>query len=284
MNPLNNLSSTILLIDCDDEKGLIHKITGVLYKNELNIISNSEFVEKTLNHFYMRTEIAGDFDRQKVFNELKDVLPKGTTIRLTSKRKKDIIIMVTKEQHCLGDILMRNHFNELNANISAVIGNHDTLQDLTSKFNIPFYHVTHIDKSKEEHEAEILKVMEQYKPEFLVLAKYMRILSPSFISRFENRIINIHHSFLPAFKGASPYRQAFERGVKIIGATAHFVNDSLDEGPIIAQSVIPVAHSHSPSSMALAGADVEKIVLAKSLKLVFEERVFVSRNKTIIFD
>lgn len=137
---------------------------------------------------------------------------------------------------------------------------------------------------RSQHEDALLKIIADYNPEFLVLAKYMRILSPAFIGKFNNRIINIHHSFLPAFVGANPYNQAYERGVKIIGATAHFVNDNLDEGPIIAQSVIPVAHTHSAKEMALAGKDVEKIVLARSLKLVLSDSVFVFKNKTIIFD
>lgn len=278
------MTSNILLIDCSDEKGLIYRITKLLLNNGLNIISNSEFVEKSTNHFYMRTEFSGDLNHREVLEELKLVLPKNARIKLTPKQKKGIVIMVTKEQHCLGDLLMRNHFGELNAVILAVIGNHDKLKDLTSKFDIPFHCVSHENKSKEEHELEILSVIERYNPEFLVLAKYMRILSSKFISRFENKILNIHHSFLPAFKGASPYKQAYDRGVKIIGATAHFVNNDLDEGPIIAQSVIPVAHTHSSADMALAGADVEKIVLAKSLKLVLDERVFVNGNKTVIFD
>src|SRR5690606_32921674 len=161
--------------------------------------------------------------------------------------------------------------------------NYQNLEDLTHKFSIPFHFISHEGKSRDQHEEEIVATLETYTPEFLVLAKYMRILSPAFIRNYSNRIVNIHHSFLPAFAGANPYNQAYERGVKIIGATAHFVNDLLDEGPIIAQSVIPVAHSHSAKEMALAGHDVEKIVLARSLKLVLSDRVFVYRNKTIIF-
>jgi formyltetrahydrofolate deformylase len=172
----------------------------------------------------------------------------------------------------------------LNAEILAVISNYENLEDLTSKFNIPYYHLTHQNHTRETHELELSKLIDQYKPEFLVLAKYMRVLSSEFVARFPHRIINIHHSFLPSFAGANPYNQAYERGVKIIGATAHFVTSDLDQGPIISQSVIPVDHSHSASEMAQAGRDVEKIVLAKSLKLVFDERVFVNGNKTIIFD
>jgi formyltetrahydrofolate deformylase len=152
------------------------------------------------------------------------------------------------------------------------------------KFGVSFHHIGHEGKSREDHEDELTQALDAYSPEYVVLAKYMRILSPAFIARFPHRIVNIHHSFLPAFVGAKPYEKAYKRGVKIIGATAHFVDDNLDEGPIIAQSVIPVTHTHSASDMAQAGKDVEKIVLARALKLVVEDRVFVSGNKTVIFD
>jgi formyltetrahydrofolate deformylase len=184
----------------------------------------------------------------------------------------------------LVNCLIRHDFNELEGRIVAVIGNYDKLESLTKKFNVPFHCVSHERKSREQHEAEILQIAEKYNPSVLVLAKYMRILSPEFIANFPNRIINIHHSFLLAFVGANPYAQAYDRGVKIIGATPHIVNDSLDEGPIIAQNVIPAAHTHSAKEMAQAGRDGEKIVLARSLKLILEDRVFVYRNKTVIFD
>jgi formyltetrahydrofolate deformylase len=278
------MTSHILLINCADESGLIYKITGVVYKHNLNIISNGEFVERHLNHFFMRTEFSGEFDKKQFLHDLQQALPQGVEIKLTDKKKKGIIILATKEHHCLSDLLVRHAFNELHANILCVISNYRTLEELTEKFNVPFHYITHEGKSRELHEKEILKKIQPFHPEFLVLAKYMRILSADFVSHFRNRIINIHHSFLPAFIGASPYTQAYERGVKIIGATAHFVNDNLDEGPIIAQNVIPVNHSHSAKDMAQAGRDVEKIVLANALRMVLNEQLFVYRNKTIIFD
>lgn len=273
-----------LLIACKDEKGLIHKITGILYNNNLNIISNAEFVEHEKNNFFMRTEFSGDGNADEIIAQLKAILPDNSYIHLAPQRKKNILLFATKESHCLGDLLIRYYSNELNANLLGVISNYDSLKSLVEKFNIPFHHVSHEGISREEHESRVLQITKQYNPEYLVLAKYMRILSSNFTSQFYNRIINIHHSFLPAFIGAKPYNQAYERGVKIIGATAHLVNENLDEGPIIAQNVIPVGHSHSAADMAQAGRDVEKIVLAKALKLVLEERVFVSGNKTIIFD
>lgn len=278
------MTSHILLIHCSDQKGLLHKISGVLYKHQLNVISNGEFVEKHFNHFFMRTEFAGEFDREVLIKELYAVLPEDVQIKLTDRRKKDVVIMVTKEHHCLSDLLIRHAFNELNANILAVISNYDSLKSLTEKFGIPFVHISHEGISRESHEKQLLKAIWNYNPEFLILAKYMRILSSEFVGNFPDRIVNIHHSFLPAFVGASPYAQAYERGVKIIGATAHFVNEKLDQGPIIAQSVIPVDHTHSAKEMAQSGRDVEKNVLAKSLRLVLDEHVFVFKNKTIIFE
>ncbi len=274
----------ILLIDCPDQKGLVYKITDTLFKNQLNIVKNDEFVEQRHKHFYMRTEFSGTFDEAQLMYDLRNVLPNPANLRLAAQKKKDIVVLATKEHHCLGDLLLRHHFGELNANILAVISNYDTLAPLVEKFAIPFHTVSHEGKTREKHEIEVIRQINAYSPEYLVLAKYMRILNPGFVAHFPNRIINIHHSFLPAFIGANPYKQAYERGVKIIGATAHFVNESLDEGPIIAQSVISVNHTHSAKEMAKAGREVERNVLAHSLQLVFSDTVFVSGNKTIILE
>ncbi|WP_045689904.1 formyltetrahydrofolate deformylase [Hymenobacter sp. AT01-02] len=276
-------SSHILLIRCPDEPGLIYKISGVLFRHGLNILRNDEFVERADNHFFMRTELAGELAAEDLLQELRTTLP-AADIRLSDNRPKNIVLLVTKEHHCLSELLVRHAFQELNARILAVISNYEVLGDLTRQFGIPFHCVSHEGKTREAHEVEVQQIIGQYAPEFVVLAKYMRILSPEFVLPYANRLINIHHSFLPAFVGASPYAQAYERGVKIIGATAHFVNEQLDQGPIIAQSVIPVNHTHSAAEMAQAGRDVEKIVLARSLRLVFSERVFVHHNKTIIFE
>jgi formyltetrahydrofolate deformylase len=274
----------VLLIDCADQKGLVHKITGVLYSQEVNIIGNQEFVEREQDRFFMRTDFSGTIKNSALLEELRKVLPADANISLRPKSAKNIVLLVTKEQHCLGELLVRHQFNELNANILAVIGNHDTLKPFTHQFGVNFHWVSHEGKSREQHEKEILEVVQRYDPEYLVLAKYMRILSQEFVGHFPNRIINIHHSFLPAFIGANPYRQAYERGVKIIGATAHFVNNDLDEGPILMQNVIPVDHTYSVQDMMQSGRDVEKIVLAHALKLVFNDKVAVVGNKTIVFD
>jgi formyltetrahydrofolate deformylase len=280
-----NTATYILLIDCPDQTGLVHNITGVLYRQGLNIIGNQEFVEREHNRFFMRTAFSGEqTDTNLILRRLKKILPAGSSIQLSQQRRKKVVLLVTKEQHCLGELLVRNQFNELAAEIAAVVGNHDTLERFTHQFGINFHLVSHENKSRTEHEAALYEVIHRYNPEYLVLAKYMRILSPEFVAKFPNRIINIHHSFLPAFVGANPYRQAYERGVKIIGATAHFVNNDLDEGPIIVQNVIPVDHTYSLQDMIQSGRDGEKIALARALRLVLDDKVCVSGNKTIIFD
>lgn len=276
-------NNTILTIDTPDESGLIYKITKIISENNLNIVSNDEFVDNSDNHFFMRTEIAGIFNKEELIIKLKEILPKSSNIKISGQNKKKVVVLATKEHHCLGDLLIRNAFNDMNIEILAVVSNYETLKSLTEKFDIPFHYVSHENISREEHEKLVLDTIESYSPEYLVLAKYMRILSPWFVSNYPNKIINIHHSFLPAFIGANPYKQAFERGVKIIGATSHFVNNNLDEGPIIVQEVIPIDHSYSADAMRQTGKDAEKLALSKALKLVFEDRVFIRKNKTIIF-
>ncbi len=273
-----------VLIDAKDEKGLVYKIASIFYNHELNIMSNNEFVDKENHKFFMRSVVEGKVDAQQLENELEAVLPEDSSVDIVEPGKKNIILMVTKESHALGDILIRYEAGELDANILAVVSNYDILEPLVSKFNIPFVTVSHEGLEREAHEKAILEVLGQYKDvDYIVLAKYMRILTPHFIEAYEDKIINIHHSFLPAFIGANPYKQAFERGVKIIGATAHFVNNNLDEGPIIAQEIKHIDHAYSWRDMQRSGRDVEKIVLSRALKLALEDRIFVYANKTVIF-
>ncbi|MDV7104035.1 formyltetrahydrofolate deformylase [Vibrio sp. TH_r3] len=271
-----------LLTHCSDAPGLIAKITNICYKHQLNIIHNNEYVDNAVGHFFMRTELEGYFNDKTFLADLDYALPEGTKRRLMSSTRKKIVILVTKESHCLGDILMKAYDGSLNVDIAAVVGNYDTLQALTEKFDIPYHHVSHVDLTREQHEAEMQKVIDSYQADYVVLAKYMRILTPNFVKNYHHKIINIHHSFLPAFIGAKPYQQAYDRGVKIIGATAHFVTDDLDEGPIIKQDVIPVDHNFSAQDMAQAGRDVEKSVLSKALMKVINDHVFVYGNKTVI--
>lgn len=270
-------------ITCKDEKGLVYRISEILLENGLNIIKNDEFVDNEKALFFMRTEVSGIAEPEKVIDQLKKQLG-DWSIELSQNESKNVVVLVTKEHHCLADLLIRNQFKDLNFNIVAVVGNYENLRELTEKFNIPFIYIPAENITRAEHEEKIKTVLQDYNYDYLVLAKFMRILSPSFVKDFEGKIINIHHSFLPAFIGANPYKQAFERGVKIIGATAHFVTNDLDEGPIIYQDIIKVSHSKTAKDLAKMGKDVERIVLANALKLVFEDKVFIDGNKTIIFE
>jgi formyltetrahydrofolate deformylase len=284
MDREKNREVHVLLIDCADRKGIIHKVSGVLFAHNCNITNNREFVEISQGRFYMRTEFEGRLkDKDGLLKEIRSVLPDKAQVSIPARKKKKIVIFVTSEQHCLGELLLRNAYGEINAEILAVISNHVKLRNLVERFSIPFHHVENGTRKRGEHEGEIISLLDGYDPDLLVLAKYMRILSPDFVQKYHNRIINIHHSFLPAFVGANPYKQAHVRGVKIIGATAHFVTNELDEGPIIVQGVEHIDHTYDVDTMKQAGRDIEKITLVKALRLVCDDRVFLNGNKTIVF-
>lgn len=273
----------VLKITCSDTKGLIYKVTKCLYEADLNIIRNDEYVDGDTQQFFMRTEFEAIGDIEPIQKTLAARLPEDAVITFSPDQERKIILMASKEPHCLDDIINRCMNGELHAKIHCIISNHDILRPNAERYGIPYHFIDHNGKTRAEHEAEIHQVIARYDTEYIILAKYMRILSPDFVSRYPQRLINIHHSFLPAFKGARPYYQAFRRGVKVIGATAHFVNKDLDEGPIIEQDTIRVHHGYSPREMAKAGKDVEKIVLARALDLVFRDRVFIHGNKTVVF-
>ena len=278
------MSQYRVLIDANDEKGLVYKISSIFYESNLNILSNNEFVDKENNKFFMRSVVDGDIKSDELKENITNILPKNSSVEILTPKKKNIIIMATKEIHALGDILVRHEAGELDANILAVISNYDTLESFVGKFDIPYITISHENLERVEHENRIIEAINSFENvDYIVLAKYMRILTPRFVEEFEGKIINIHHSFLPAFIGANPYKQAYNRGVKIIGATAHFVNNNLDEGPIIAQEVIGINHAYSWRDMQKAGRDVEKVVLSRALKLALEDRIFIYTNKTVIF-
>ena len=275
----------IVLVDSPDRVGLIHRITGVLAAHRLNIEANHEFVDTASRHFFFRAEVtsvAGPVAVAALQAELLRAL-EGARVRVVRGEPQPIVVCATREPHCLGELLLLDACGELPGRIQAVVSNHDDLRGLVERFGVPFHHVPHEGVSRADHEASFLRAIDRHAPQVVVLARYMRVLSEEFIAHYPQRIINIHHSFLPAFAGASPYRQAFDRGVKLIGATAHFVTAELDAGPIIAQDVIAVDHSHTPQRMAQAGRDVEKLVLAKAVRLVLEERVFIHGGRTVVF-
>jgi len=277
----------VLLVECPDQRGLVHAISGVLLRHGCNVVGNQEFVDAASGRFFMRTEFDGLGDSgagQQLVSETRAALPAGAQVRLAQPGPKRIVVLASREHHCLGDLLIRHQFGGINARIEAVISNHAVLGELVGKFEVPFHCVPTDGLDRAAHEAAVAEILDRIRPEYLVLAKYMRVLSPGFVSRYPSRIINIHHSFLPAFIGAKPYHQAFQRGVKVIGATAHLVTDDLDAGPILVQHVIPVDHTHAAEDLVRAGRDVEQFALAQALRLVFEDRVFLAGNRTIIFD
>lgn len=236
----------------------------------------------------MRTVIEGEFSdensNQTFINTVVGVLPQGAKVRLTDNHRRRLCVLVTKETHCLGELLMKSYSGAMDADIVCVAGNYPDLGKLAEKFEVPFKLVSCDGITKEEQEKRMMEVIDSCNPDYVILAKYMRILSPEFVNHYPlGKIINIHHSFLPAFIGAKPYLQAYNRGVKIIGATAHFVTNNLDEGPIIEQDVIKVNHRYDPETLAKAGHDVEQMVLMRAVNKVLDDKVFIHGNKTVVF-
>ncbi|MDP4983201.1 formyltetrahydrofolate deformylase [Pseudoalteromonas tunicata] len=273
----------VLLTDCPDAKGLIAKITGLCFEHQLNIIKNNEFVDNLNQRFFMRTELEGDFEKSDLLTQLRTILPPNSHVSLKDQDKLKVVLLATKEAHCLGGVLLKCFENALNIEVVAVIANYADLAPLVTGFGVPFHVISHEGLTRDEHDAQVAAKIATYQPDLVGLAKYMRILTPEFVRQFNGKIINIHHSFLPAFIGAKPYEQAYQRGVKIIGATAHFVTDELDEGPIIAQDVIHVTHDNGASDLAKLGRDVEKNVFCRALQLACEHRIFINDNKTVVF-
>ena len=274
----------IVLVQCKDDVGLVAKISGLISSLGANIVSMREYVDTTQGRFFARLELSAFSDLSVVETGLRNVLPRDASVQVKTALPKRVVLLVTKEHHCLSDLLIRHHFQTAGMKIECVIGNHESLKELCSRFDVPFFHISHEEKSKDVFEKELLEKLSHFIFDFIVLAKFMRILSPAFVARFPMKIINIHHSFLPAFVGANPYRQAFDRGVKLIGATAHWVTDSLDEGPILTQQSIPVDHTFGVSEMVRSGKEIEVSVLAKALRLICEDRTFVYGNKTVVFE
>jgi formyltetrahydrofolate deformylase len=274
----------IIVVQCRDQVGLVAAISNVIAKENLSILGLREYVDPSEGLFFARLEVESYQDISEIQLKLRQVLPQGAIVEINPNPQKQVVVLVTKEHHCLADLLVRNHYQTIGANIKAVVGNHPDLKEICDRFGVRFHLISSEGRTSSEFESELMGVLREYQPEYLVLAKFMRVLSPQFVELFANRIINIHHSFLPAFVGSQPYLRAFKRGVKLIGATAHFVTEDLDAGPIIAQQTIPVTHAHAVKDMIKAGREIEAAVLARALQLVFEDRVFVFKNRTVVFD
>jgi formyltetrahydrofolate deformylase len=276
----------IVTLQCADQRGIVHAMTSSVLACQGNIIENQQFTDPVTNTFVMRTrfETSSSLDtaRKVLFEGLSKFNPE-LTIRDNASPKR-ALVMVTKESHCLRDLLYLLELGELPIQIPLVVGNHEELKSLVESHGIRFKHLPVSSENKESSETQLLSLIDSEKIDFLVLARYMQILSPDFCSKLSNRIINIHHSFLPGFKGAKPYHQAHAKGVKIIGATAHFVTKDLDEGPIIEQDVAHVSHASNPEELIAIGRDIERRVLARAVKLYAEDRIFIVGNRTVIFN
>ena len=276
----------IATLQCADQRGIVHAMTSSVLACQGNIIENQQFTDPVTNSFVMRTrfETSSSLDtaRKVLFEGLSKFNP-DLTIRDNASPKR-ALVMVTKESHCLRDLLYLLELGELPIQIPVVVGNHEELKSLVESHGIQFRHLPVSSENKESSETQLLSLIDSEKIDFLVLARYMQILSPDFCDKLSNRIINIHHSFLPGFKGARPYHQAHAKGVKIIGATAHFVTKDLDEGPIIEQDVAHVSHASTPEELIAIGRDIERRVLARAVKLYAEDRIFIVGNRTVIFN
>jgi formyltetrahydrofolate deformylase len=284
-----NQARLILTLSCRDARGIVAAVTGFLAEYDGFIIESAQYGDESTGQFFLRIEFAtGDK------TPAKDVFEKrffdtvaarfGMQFRIDHKeRKSRVLVMVSKLGHCLNDLLYRYSSGQLAIEIPAIISNHRDLEQVAQWHEIPFYHLPVDAQNKTQQEAKIFELYEQHRIDVVVLARYMQILSPELCEKLAGRAINIHHSFLPSFKGAKPYAQAYERGVKLIGATAHYVTNDLDEGPIIEQEVARVDHTSTPADLEAIGRDIECQVLARALKYHTQHRVILNGKKTVVF-
>ncbi|BDD63936.1 hypothetical protein MPDQ_006281 [Monascus purpureus] len=294
----NNSNSFILTLSCADRPGIVHAVTGFLVQHNLNIIDSSQFGDPTSKRFFMRMHFSpAEPDDQNepsskkmtaedltgAFQPTADSHSMTFSLRPFAQKPR-VMIMVSKIGHCLNDLLFRQSTNQLGIEVPLIVSNHPDFAPLAATYNIPFHHLPVTPDTKAEQESKILELVKTHNIDLIVLARYMQVLSPKLCEVMSGRIINIHHSFLPSFKGARPYHQAYDRGVKIVGATAHFVTSDLDEGPIIEQDVVRVNHGMSPKELTIAGSTVESNVLATAVRFVAEGRVLLNGHKTVVFN
>ncbi|WP_370478388.1 formyltetrahydrofolate deformylase [Tamlana flava] len=283
------MNKITILIHCKDRPNIIASVTNFIAHNGGNIVYIDQHVDREQNIFFMRLESefgSNSFDTVEFKSAFKNDIAEKFKMKwriYSSEKKPKMALFISKYDHCLYDLLGRYNSGELNLEIPFIISNHMDLKPIADSFKIPFYHIPVTKDTKEKAENSQLELLDKYNIDFIVLARYMQIVSEKLISKYPNKIINIHHSFLPAFVGAKPYHSAYKRGVKIIGATSHYVTEELDAGPIIEQDVTRVTHAHSISDLITKGRDLEKIVLANAVKLHANRKVMVYNNKTVIF-
>ncbi len=283
------MQKIIILIHCKDQKGIIAAVTDFIVKVEGNITYIDQHVDFEKNVFFMRLECeltSKSINLQEINNVFEQTIATNFNMSWAihpTNIKRRMALFVSKYDHCLYDILGRYSADEFNIEIPLIVSNHEDLKSVADRFNIPFFHIPFTKENKIEGEKQQIELLKKHNIDFIVLARYMQIIGPNLIALFENKIINIHHSFLPAFPGAKPYHSAFNRGVKIIGATSHYVTEALDEGPIIEQDITRVSHINSIEDFISKGRDLERIVLARAIKLHSELKTMVYDNKTVVF-
>ena len=282
------MSTAVLLISCKDQPGLVHAVAEFVLQAKGNVVHAEQHVDREAGVFFQRVEFdldGADLSRDEVAEAFAPVAERfGMDVRVRfSDERPRIALLASREPHCLSDLLARWRAGELPAEVAAVISNHPDHEPLVRFSGVPFHHLPVTPQTKDAQEAAVVELLRGYDVELVVLARYMQILSPAVLDAFPSRIINIHHSFLPAFVGARPYHQAQQRGVKLIGATAHYATADLDEGPIIAQDVEPVTHRDSVVDLIRKGRDLETVVLARAVRAHVEHRTLVFGNKTIVF-
>ena len=277
----------ILTLACPDSIGIVYHVSGFLFERGCNILDSQQFGDKDTGLFFLRVHFEMPMamtaaDIQGQFVELAARFSMQWQIR-DAQRKSRVMIMVSKHGHCLNDLLFRVKSGQLPIEISAIVSNHPDFALLSASYGIPFYHLPVKNGDKEQQETQVLQIAERERIDLVVLARYMQILSENMCTSLAGRAINIHHSFLPSFKGARPYYQAHDRGVKLIGATAHYVTADLDEGPIIEQDIARVDHSMSPETLTAVGRDTECLVLSRAVRWHVEHRILLNGHKTIVF-
>ncbi|GGO78746.1 formyltetrahydrofolate deformylase [Nonomuraea cavernae] len=275
----------VLTLSCPDRPGVVAAVSGLLAGHGGNIIESQQFGDRVEQRFFMRVQFASPLSEDELRAAFAALAPEfGMEFELRDvARRPRVLIMVSRFGHCLNDLLYRVRSGSLDIEIVAVASNHPDLRPLTQSYGVDYHHLPISPETKARQEAEVLALVEHYQVDLVVLARYMQVLSEDLCAKLAGRAINIHHSFLPSFKGAKPYHQAHNRGVKLIGATAHYVTSHLDEGPIIEQEVARVNHSHSPDDLAAIGRDVECVALARAVRWHCEQRVLLDGHKTIVF-
>jgi formyltetrahydrofolate deformylase len=278
----------ILTISCDDKVGIVASVAGFLAENGYFIIESAQMGDTSTGKFFMRTVFSSQISNSSKIEFEEKFAPVATKFTMKwsvydGSEKPRLLIMVSQQGHCLNDLLHRYYSGTLPVEIPAVVSNHPQLKRMVESYEIPFYHMPVSNDGRTLQEEKIVKLIEDENIDLTILARYMQVLTPVLVNKIYGRAINIHHSFLPGFKGAKPYHQAYDRGVKIIGATAHYVSNELDEGPIIEQEVVRVNHSNTPDQLLAIGRDVESLVLSRAVKYHIEHRVILNGNKTVVF-